>query len=394
MNVMMMMMMMMTTTLFIPLFTFSVIAKVDAFQITKQQQQQQQYRLDNGRRCRHRRILRRIDGNSDSNRVPPNPFRLPLSLTTTAATSTSTRTTIESSFERNTTSSFSSTTTTTTRPDDVVATPPSQQDTPTSLINGQVTTITSIDQLLTVMDDGNDYSSSNNKNNNNNDDDNDDSISSSNDRFVVIKYYASYCKICQRAGIQLKKIATEYPPTIVQFAKIEASVLGSISSGTSHDRQPPPPQQQQHQSVPATTTSSTSTSTSADVLRTLGVTKFPFVQIYRNGFCVASFSTGPSHLFVKRVRDTINLCLERTPDIWTEYRAEFDDEIQSNRKARQSLQQQQHSSSSISSSRVVIPPIVDVVDGNSHEQQQQAPNSSYLDWTKGDGESSSKNGSP
>ncbi len=148
---------------------------------------------------------------------------------------------------------------------------------------------------------------------------------------VVIKYYASYCKICQRAGIQFKKIATEYSRGDVRFAKVEASVLagGGGKNGSNNSIQHHP-----HQNHAA---AGSSIATSADALRRLGVTKFPFVQIYRQGLCVASFSTGPSHLFVKKVRDTIDLCLERTPDVWDGYCNEFQQEMESNRKARLEL---------------------------------------------------------
>lgn len=220
--------------------------------------------------------------------------------------------------------------------------------------------ITSIDQLLDVMDDSKKSLVGNN------DDDDDD------DKLVVIKYYASYCKICQRAGIQFKKIATEYPNNKVQFAKIEASVLGGSSSGGNGGNKNRIIQQ--HHTVSSSTTAPTDGSTtattaasSADTLRSLGVTKFPFVQIYRKGLCVASFSTGPSHLFVKKVRDTIDLCLERTPDVWDSYANEFCDEIQSNQRARHALR------------RATVMD-EEEEDGITRIQQK----SSYLDWTRGD----------
>lgn len=121
------------------------------------------------------------------------------------------------------------------------------------------------------------------------------------DQLTVVKYYAHYCKICQRAGIQLKKVASEYPD--VRFGKVESMVFPD----------------------------------SAQTLRSLGVSKFPFVQIYRRGQCVASFSTGPSHLFVKKIRDTIDICRNRTPEEWDAFTTEFSNEIESNRQARENL---------------------------------------------------------
>ena len=74
---------------------------------------------------------------------------------------------------------------------------------------------------------------------------------------TLLLFHAHYCKICQRATMQLPRVAKEYPS--VKFAKVEARVF-------------PEP--------------------SADNLRSLGVSKFPFVQIFKGGDCVASFSTG------------------------------------------------------------------------------------------------------
>lgn len=124
------------------------------------------------------------------------------------------------------------------------------------------------------------------------------------DELTVVKYHAHYCKICQRAGIQLKKVASEFPN--VRFGKVESMVFPD----------------------------------SANTLRGLGVTKFPFLQIYRRGQCVASFSTGPSHMFAKRVRDTLTDCEQRTPAEWDAFVSEFSNEISSNQEARSILSQQ------------------------------------------------------
>lgn len=121
------------------------------------------------------------------------------------------------------------------------------------------------------------------------------------EKLVVIKYHAHYCKICQRAGLGFKKVATEYPD--VQFAKVESLVFPD----------------------------------KAKTLRSLGVTRFPFVQIYRQGKCVASFSTGPSHRLVRRVRANIYDCRQRSKEEWEEFSNQSSDEIQSNLLARRDL---------------------------------------------------------
>ncbi|OEU15760.1 hypothetical protein FRACYDRAFT_240456 [Fragilariopsis cylindrus CCMP1102] len=119
---------------------------------------------------------------------------------------------------------------------------------------------------------------------------------------TLILFHASYCKICQRAGMQLIRACKEYPS--VKFAKVEASVFPD----------------------PAT-----------PKLKSLGVTKFPFVQIYHYGKCVASFSTGPTHMFMRSVRNTLDLCLERDDECWNGFVTEFSNEIESNQLARTNL---------------------------------------------------------
>ena len=158
--------------------------------------------------------------------------------------------------------------------------------------NGPVATANSIEELLALMDgsntSGDDYNS-------------ESSIAT----LTLVLFHAKYCKICQRATMQLTRAAKEYPS--VKFAKVEAQVF-------------PEP--------------------SAENLRSLGVTKFPFVQIYRsNGDCVASFSTGPTHMFLRKVRETVDLCLERDENCWNEFGRDFASEIQANRDSRMKLGQ-------------------------------------------------------
>lgn len=119
---------------------------------------------------------------------------------------------------------------------------------------------------------------------------------------TLILFHAHYCKICQRATMQLTRASKEYPS--VGFCKAESRIV-------------PKPV--------------------ADNLRLLGVTKFPFVQIYRGGNCVASFSTGPTHLFLRKVRETLDLCLDRDKDAWEGFYNEFATEIDANRDARRKL---------------------------------------------------------
>jgi len=121
------------------------------------------------------------------------------------------------------------------------------------------------------------------------------------DELLVVKYFASYCKVCQRASFKYKKIAVERQDQPVRFAKLECTRLH------------------------------------ADTLRNLGLSKFPFVQIFRHGACVASFSTGPIHMFNGKVRDTVDMCLARSDAEWHAFEEQFSTEIQANRDARQEL---------------------------------------------------------
>lgn len=65
---------------------------------------------------------------------------------------------------------------------------------------------------------------------------------------------------------------------------------------------------------------------------TVGVSRFPFIQIYRNGERVASFGTGPAHNFQKIVGDTIDQLLYHTSqEEWEMKRRKYESEIQQSR---------------------------------------------------------------
>lgn len=150
--------------------------------------------------------------------------------------------------------------------------------------------------------------------------------SSSSPSLTLILFYAHYCKICQRATMNLSRLSREYPA--INFAKVEASVFPTtVAISTTYSL---------HSSSMSSKSPSTS-SNSAHYLKSIGVSKFPYVHIYRNGDCVASFSTGPTHMFMKKVRETLDLCLERNDGCWSSFVQDFRKAIQSNRLARQEL---------------------------------------------------------
>lgn len=114
---------------------------------------------------------------------------------------------------------------------------------------------------------------------------------------VVVKFHAKWCKVCARVIIKFKKMAD-------QLLKTNTSVPIRFVSVQVTDN----PQ----------------------LCSTLGVKKFPFIQIYRNRECVAAFGTGPAHNFQKVVGDTLDQKLKCTDDEWNAFRADFKDVIAEN----------------------------------------------------------------
>lgn len=72
---------------------------------------------------------------------------------------------------------------------------------------------------------------------------------------------------------------------------------------------------------------SVETTANPKIIEQLGVKKFPFLQIYRNRECVASFGTGPAHNFQRIVGDTIEQKLNMSVEQWEQFRTEFQSEI-------------------------------------------------------------------
>jgi thiol-disulfide isomerase/thioredoxin len=114
------------------------------------------------------------------------------------------------------------------------------------------------------------------------------------DGLVVIKFHAKYCKICARVTLKFKKMAhqlsnegTQVPITFAGIEHTENSVLCSA----------------------------------------LGVKKFPYLMMFRNMECVASFSTGPAHNFRRAVGGTIKDRLATTDTEWEKIRSDLAEEI-------------------------------------------------------------------
>lgn len=98
---------------------------------------------------------------------------------------------------------------------------------------------------------------------------------------TVVFYHANYCKICQRAQIKYKKLASMASEK-AQFTSMEAS------------------------KIPA-----------AD-LKSLGINRFPWIQIWRNRQCVSALAPGASYSSIPRVMESLEKCRDRSRTEWLE----------------------------------------------------------------------------
>jgi thioredoxin-like negative regulator of GroEL len=112
-------------------------------------------------------------------------------------------------------------------------------------------------------------------------------------QLTVIKFHAHYCKTCQRMSIPFKQLSKTYEH--IQFVRLEATE-----------------------------------DFSSEQLRSLGVTSFPFLQIYRGSHCVASFAGGGPY-FRRKLQDTLEECLKR--DDWEAFYEEYRSYIEENAQA-------------------------------------------------------------
>ena len=168
------------------------------------------------------------------------------------------------------------------------------------------------------------------------------------EQWYVVKYFVSYCKVCQRSALNYKKIALEYaaanddndkdkePSTVVGHRNRVHFVRADATSWTG---------------VSSSSESSSSSQQQQQWLKQLGITKFPFVQVYRGrtGACVASFSTGgTSYMFARRVRETLQAIVTRSPQEWKDFEQNCQSAMDENAQVRRQVLQdyysvQQHS---------------------------------------------------
>ena len=107
------------------------------------------------------------------------------------------------------------------------------------------------------------------------------------DSLAVIKFYTKSCQLCKRIELKYKKMARYYQAAPICFAEIEKAV--------------------HHQ----------------ELFTTLQVNTYPFIQIYRNGLCVASHGTESDTMFERLVHDTIQRELSMTPSDWDGFLTAF-----------------------------------------------------------------------
>eukprot|EP00977_Amphora_coffeiformis_P028746 scaffold36845_cov168-Amphora_coffeaeformis.AAC.4 len=110
------------------------------------------------------------------------------------------------------------------------------------------------------------------------------------DSLSVIKFYGKSCPLCKRIEMKYKKMAHFYQKAPIRFAEVEKTVHPDLCS-------------------------------------TLGVDRFPYIQIYRISQCVASHGTESDKTFGPIVNDTIQRELMMRPEDWDAFLTAFAEPI-------------------------------------------------------------------
>mmetsp|Transcript_36510 Transcript_36510/g.105171 ORF Transcript_36510/g.105171 Transcript_36510/m.105171 type:complete len:225 (+) Transcript_36510:45-719(+) len=126
------------------------------------------------------------------------------------------------------------------------------------------------------------------------------------DSLAVVKFYAKSCPLCKKIELKYKKMARFYQTAPIQFAEIEKTVH-------------------------------------PDLFVTLGVETYPFIQIYRNGQCVAAHGTESDKMFEPIVNDTIQRELTMTAEDWNTFLTTFEIPIRASTEKLNSLRVRQTS---------------------------------------------------
>ena len=126
------------------------------------------------------------------------------------------------------------------------------------------------------------------------------------DSLAVVKFFAKSCPLCKKIELKYKKMARFYQTAPIQFAEIEKTVHPGL-------------------------------------FVTLGVETYPFIQIYRNGQCVAAHGTESDKMFEPIVNDTIQRELTMTPEDWNTFLTTFSAPIQASTEKLNTLRVRQAS---------------------------------------------------
>ena len=114
------------------------------------------------------------------------------------------------------------------------------------------------------------------------------------DSLVVVKYYAKVCPLCRRVAPKYKKMARMYQQQQqpIHFCEIEKSVCPTLFD-------------------------------------TMQVTTFPFIQVFRNGLCIASHGTQSLSTFEPIVKDTVQhfLNMNQNEQHWNAFLTTFQEPI-------------------------------------------------------------------
>lgn len=120
------------------------------------------------------------------------------------------------------------------------------------------------------------------------------------DSLSVIKFYSKSCPLCKRIELKYKKMAHVYQKAPIRFAEVDKAIH-------------------------------------PDLCNTLGVDRFPFIQIYRNGQCVASHGTESDKTFGPIVNDTIQRELCMRNEEWEAFLTSFAEPIRQGAEKIQKL---------------------------------------------------------
>jgi len=115
------------------------------------------------------------------------------------------------------------------------------------------------------------------------------------EQLCVIKYHAKWCKICKLVALKYQKLARDFCTTqedhsLVRFGDVEVTA-------------------------------------NSDLCKKLGITLFPFIEIYEGGVRIAAFSTGASYKFNNILRKSMEEKLKMSKEEKLAFFARYSKEI-------------------------------------------------------------------